>query len=480
MKNKISFISNLLASKKIDSSQKERILLLTKKELDSIGNSNELINIKIAALEKKMNTIQSPSANSISENIMNELGEEYNDFQVIINQVIEADETMIHQHTDVENEMIVTTMEQKETFDSLLLDMSKQADEAIIQKHIDTKEIIFRGAIEQQEETNLKLLDIYMSPKDLKDFLIEYNQNDVLKYTCHLIDGDALLNINFFTKTPDYNFDKHLKLIKLEFFNLSEKYKTKINKNILALFGEYLNNYIKEEDKQKKGWSSDNVKITWSSPELIKWVNLNPGKCPNPDSTLNSTPFNFQPFRINNQQTRVQNFNDIVLHFKSLFHIRRDNSLRAAIDLVNNNYFLNIVEIDCSDIRENIEFFTDIDKVKQAYKKIIEMCIEFQKDIDSTIKPVFGLSLIEDNDSIIFSIHHKNSIFGKTSKNTISREGEKTKKLINLINGVCDMYLKADFGNDDYAQINLWNGLKKETKKLESFKGVQFNLIFYR
>lgn len=468
MKNKISFISNLLASKKIDSSQKERILLLTKKELDSIGNSNELINIKIAALEKKMNTIQSPSANSISESIMNELGEEYNDFQVIINQVIEADETNIHQHTDAKEAIINASMEKRE------------ADETMIQKYFDTKEFIFDGAIELQEETNLKLLDIYRSPKDLKDFLIEYNQNDVLKYTCHLIDGDALLNINFFTKTPEYNFDKHLKLIKLEFFNLSEKYKTKINKNILALFGEYLNNYIKEEDKQKKGWSSDNVKITWSSPELIKWVNLNPGKCPNPDSTLNSAPFNFQPFRINNQQTRVHNFNDIVLHFKSLFHIRRDNSLKAAIDLVNNNYFLDIDEIDCSDIRENIEFFTDIDKVKQAYKKIIEMCIEFQKDIDSTIKPVFSLSLIEDNDSIVFSIHHKNSIFGKTSKNTISREGEKTKKLINLINGVCDLYLKADFGNDDYAEINLWNGLKKQRNNLESFIGVQFNLIFYR
>jgi hypothetical protein len=53
MKNKISFILNLLDSKKIDTFQKERILLLTKKELDSIGNSNEIINIKIAELEKK-------------------------------------------------------------------------------------------------------------------------------------------------------------------------------------------------------------------------------------------------------------------------------------------------------------------------------------------------------------------------------------------------------------------------------------------
>jgi hypothetical protein len=176
----------------------------------------------------------------------------------------------------------------------------------------------------------------------------------------------------------------------------------------------------------------------------------------------------------------VQNFNDIVLHFKSLFHIRRDNSLKSAIELVNNNYFLEINDFDCSGIRENIEFFTDIDKVKQAYKKIIEMCNEFQNKINPAVRPFFSLSLKEDNDTIVFSIHHKNTIFGKTSKNTISREGEKTTKLMNLINGVCDLSLKADFGNEDFAEINLWNGLKKEINKLESFEGVQFDLIFYR
>lgn len=319
------------------------------------------------------------------------------------------------------------------------------------------------------------LVNNYMSPKDLKDFLIDYNQNDVLKYTCHLLDGDALIKINSLTKTEEYDYKKHLKIINKEFFNLVSKYKEKINKNIHGLIGEYLNNY------SKNGWSSDKIKITWSSLELLEWAKLNPGKCPNPDPTLNSIPFNFQPFKINNQQTRLQNFNDIVLHFKSLFHIRRDNSLKAAIELVNNNYFLEIDEIDCSGIRENIEFFTDIDKVKQAYKKIIEMCNEFHNKINPTVKPVFSISLKEDNDTIIFSIHHKNSIFGKTSKNTISRQGEKTSRLIeNLINGVCDLFLKADFGNEDYAEINLWNGLKKEITKIESFEGVQFDLIFYR
>jgi hypothetical protein len=108
------------------------------------------------------------------------------------------------------------------------------------------------------------------------------------------------------------------------------------------------------------------------------------------------------------------------------------------------------------------------------------MCNEFQNEINPAVRPFFSLSLKEVNDTIVFSIHHNNSIFGKTSINTISREGEKTTKLMNLINGVCDLSLKADFGNEDYAEINLWNGLEKDINKLESFEGVQFDLIFYR
>ena len=429
MNNKITFITELLNSKKIEASQKERLFMLTANELKKSTETDEIILAEIEAIKKQL-------ANFDKREVIN--------------------------------------LENENQFNEDIID-DFESNMPIRINNINLPEIAKVNFSNENRQLDNILVNNYMSPKDLKDFLIDYNQNDVLKYTCHLLDGDALIKINSLTKTEEYDFKKHLKIINKEFFNLVSKYKEKINKNIHGLIGEYLNNY------SKNGWSSDKIKITWSSLELLEWAKLNPGKCPNPDPTLNSIPFNFQPFKINNQQTRLQNFNDIVLHFKSLFHIRRDNSLKAAIELVNNNYFLEIDEIDCSGIRENIEFFTDIDKVKQAYKKIIEMCNEFHNKINPTVKPVFSISLKEDNDAIIFSIHHKNSIFGKTSKNTISRQGEKTSRLIeNLINGVCDLFLKADFGNEDYAEINLWNGLKKEITKIESFEGVQFDLIFYR
>ena len=429
MNNKITFITELLNSKKIEASQKERLFMLTANELKKSTETDEKIIAEIDAIKKQL-------ANFDNRKVVN--------------------------------------LENENQFNEDIID-NFESNMPIKINNINMPEIAKVNFSNENRQLDNILVNNYMSPKDLKDFLIDYNQHDVLKYTCHLLDGDALIKINSLTKTEEYDYKKHLKIINKEFFNLVSKYKEKINKNIHGLIGEYLNNY------SKNGWSSDKIKITWSSLELLEWAKLNPGKCPNPDPTLNSIPFNFQPFKINNQQTRLQNFNDIVLHFKSLFHIRRDNSLKAAIELVNNNYFLEIDEIDCSGIRENIEFFTDIDKVKQAYKKIIEMCNEFHNKINPTVKPVFSISLKEDNDTIIFSIHHKNSIFGKTSKNTISRQGEKTSRLIeNLINGVCDLFLKADFGNEDYAEINLWNGLKKEITKIESFEGVQFDLIFYR
>jgi hypothetical protein len=550
MKNKISFISELLNSNKISSSQKERILILTKKELNLLGDSNAIFEGKISEIEKKIEAIQSSNGiifsnveiNKIIDNyfIKNNIVLNFNNpkiqksitkfdeesmanKEVMLQDAIEDYETkenllieMVEEAMADEEAMIQGTIEDYEAKKNSLREMAEEAmanEDVMIQDTIanyDSNEnslreiaeyaMAYEEEIDQQAMVDYKndatlltedhiddvdtnkfvgnsnnIQSNYMSPRGLKNFLIEFNQNEILKYTCHLIDGDALIKINSLTKTVDYDFQKHLKIINKEFFKLTIKYKEKINKNIHGLIGEYLNNYT------KKGWSSNQIKITWSSPELLAWSRDNPGKCPNPDPTLFSTPFNFQPFKISNGQIRLQRFDDLVLHFKFLFHVRRDNSLKASIDSINNYNFSNITIIDSTSIRENIEFFTDIDKVKQSYKRIIEMCNEFHKSLNRSEKPNFKLSLVEDDDTIIFSIHHINSVFGKTPTSTIRRPGEKTTKLIdNQINGVCDLILKADFGNNDYAEINLWNGQEKKIKKIDTFVGVQFDLIFYR
>ncbi|GIQ57113.1 hypothetical protein Flavo103_02490 [Flavobacterium collinsii] len=430
MHDKLSFITELLSSEKLNLSQKERVLLLTKKELLSLGDANIFLNLKISEIEKKLSAIQSYPIKVISDDEFDTKIEEY----LIKNNIL----------GDTKNNLSDTT--------SPNLDRNLSTDDNFSKSKIS-----------------------YKSPKVLKSFLTEYNQNEILKYTCHLIDSDTLKKIKLLTKTQEYDFEKHLKLIKREFFKLSEKYKSKINKNIRGLIGEYLNNY------NDNGWSTYEIKITWSSPELLTWSKENPGKCPNPDPTLNSIPFNFEPIKYDNQQTRLFKFDDLVLLFKSLFHVRRDNSLKASIDIINSTNFSNIYDIDSSNIRENIEFFTDIDKLKQAYKKIIEMSGEFHKKTQPYTKAVFKLFLFENNDRIIFSIHHLNSTFGKTPSSIMVRQGEEISKLIkNQINGVCDLFIKADFGNNEYAEINIWDSNDKKITLIDNFEGVQFDLIFYR
>ena len=59
------------------------------------------------------------------------------------------------------------------------------------------------------------------------------------------------------------------------------------------------------------------------------------------------------------------------------------------------------------------------------------------------------------------------------------RFGTKLSDLIqNQINGLCDFYIQADFDNNQFAQINLWNGEAIEPKPLKSYVGVEFILKF--
>jgi hypothetical protein len=45
---------------------------------------------------------------------------------------------------------------------------------------------------------------------------------------------------------------------------------------------------------------------------------------------------------------------------------------------------------------------------------------------------------------------------------------------------MCNLYLKADFGLGNYAQINLWDGKELKAQKIKEFKGVEHILEFPR
>jgi hypothetical protein len=165
------------------------------------------------------------------------------------------------------------------------------------------------------------------------------------------------------------------------------------------------------------------------------------------------------PFLLNDGNS-VRTFSDLVIYFKRLFHIRNDNSLKSLILRENEaRGWNNRIEfkIEDTDFPNNIEFFTDIDKLIQAYNIIIELSLEYNRNQGEKIH--IKLSLTEKDNVIEFSILHKKSLYGKTIKNaTEDRLGNKYSGLVKFqINGLCNFYVQADFENKESYRIGIWN-----------------------
>jgi hypothetical protein len=330
---------------------------------------------------------------------------------------------------------------------------------------------------EPKSPSNRSLPREYTDPTELSRFLLAYNQNRILKTTCHEIDKDELSNILEVTGEQTYNFEDHYREIIKAFEELENNFK-KVDYKLRGLIRGYLTGQNKK--KEPVSWAST-ITVNWNSSELHNWALNNPGVPPNPDESLSeeleNLGFEFPEIK----KLGIKTFTGLVIHFKKLFHIRRDNSLKDIIIKVNQEKKWDEkidFEILEGSFRSNLEFFTDIDKLKQAYNDIVKIIVEAARDYKLD-KPIVKLSLLEVDNSIVFSIHHLNTSFSKTPQNLIDKIGQKHTNLIyNQINGMCDLYIQADFENNEYAKINLWNNKVREVIKLDSFKGVEHQLVF--
>ena len=309
----------------------------------------------------------------------------------------------------------------------------------------------------------------YISPKKIQLFLEQYNQNPILKYTCHSIDDKEIIEeLCQLCEVEKYNYERHVDLIKREYDSLLKIFKDEpVSKKMIALISAYL--------KGQKEWSSDKIPINWSCDEIKKWAKDNPGIIPNPGPNIAKEQKN-RGFRLNHFTSKLTNesidsFVDLCKLFKSLFHIRRDNSLKKLIPSKINDININFSE---TNFRENIELFTDVDKLIQAIKQIVRIC----KECDSN-SPNIEISSYIEEDNICIAIHHKNSKYGKPMKETVRRIGEKHSLLIkNQLNGLADLYIEADFDNNEFARINLWDGKPRKEVFITEVEGVKYILKF--
>lgn len=336
--------------------------------------------------------------------------------------------------------------------------------------------------------------DKYVSPTILHDFLKRYNQDDILKYTCHIIDYEE--DINLIIKECDsehYDLKKHSKLIEKRFTNLLENYKKEYPLILKSKMIPLMRGYItgKNYSGETVDWSSLHIKMNWQHNDLLDWGARNQGIIPCPGLNIASKQKN-NGFKLTERFISylsgklIRNMNDLVLFFKSLHHIKQDNSLRNILDYYNNtNEDIKTlidnekIKIIYSNFADNIELFTDVDKLLQAYNRIIKLCVEnHNKKFGETAN--IELNFYEDDKYTYFCIHHKNNTYGKTVKNAIDRIGKQQRNLIiNQVNGLCDLFIEADFGGNSFNRINLWDENPEMTSvKIEEMKGVKYIMRF--
>ena len=333
---------------------------------------------------------------------------------------------------------------------------------------------------------------IYVKPCILQEFLLRYNQDNILKYTCHSIDDDDDIRIiNAGCGVERYNLAKHIELISKRFNDLLENYKTQNPLILRSKMTSLILVYITGKDYQGnlKKWSTSQFKTNWQSEDLKKWGEENPHIIPNPGPNIAQKQQNYG-FKLTERNTSylsdtpVRYLKDLVIYFKALFHIRRDNSLKQILMLQNSKIDSIkegrvIVDFSPSNFFENIELLTDVDKLIQAYKKIISICSDNQ-NIKFGEKTLVELGFYEQDEHSYFSIHHTNSQYGKTVRNAIERIGKDQASLIeNQINGLCDLFIEADFGGNQYFRINLWDKKKKtERQEIDKMQGVKYIMRF--
>lgn len=312
----------------------------------------------------------------------------------------------------------------------------------------------------------------YIDPINLYNALLAYNQDPILKTTCHPM---SVANIEVIVLESDsilYEYKKHLELIKKKFEELAknEKFTTKMYKLI--------NNYLTGEDT----WSSENIKDSWSNKDLKDWANSNPNIVPNPEDSLIEATEN-EGYKLEKEfiskltNKTIRNFSELVLHFKSLWHIKDDNPLQRILEKKNTDKkYKEWATIKFIDFSQTLNLFTDVDKLVQAYSIIIDLI----KDKCNLNHPEIMISFYEDDlKRKILSIHQLNTFWKKSISDTIERPfGNSMLPLIkNQINGLCDLHIRAKFENNYNYEVNLWNGKERNAEPIPMFDGVKYLLI---
>lgn len=440
-KDKYDFIQDILTNKRLTPSQKERVLKLTKIEIEKDRIIGSELEDRVYELEKNLTKINNTA----------------------------------FKFSDTNHTTILTNTDRHEEF-------QRNSDETLSYHDLTTPNLFdTKGNVKLENDITTSNssanLSSYIKPENLYRALLAFNQNTILNSTCHTIDNDMVESIS--KSNGDYDFNYHLDLIKIEFTKLTRGFD--FTKNMYALIRQYIYG--------EAPWSTQKITMFWSHSLLKDWANKNPGIYPNPSESF-IEDYENEGFKLPESfisgltGKNVVFYNDFVLFFKSLWHIKSENSLRKLVEKRGVDYKFNIwADVEISDnFSSTINLYTDVDKLLQAYSKLLNLIKTVNKENDINEKPQIMLSFYEDNNDVVFSIHHLNSVWLKSIQSTLDKPfGYSMKPIVEKqINGLCDLYVRAEFGDSEFSEINLWNGNKRASAPVpKGFTGgVEYLLKF--
>lgn len=399
MNNKLTFITELLNSKKIEASQKERLFMLTAKELKKSTETDEKILAEIDAIKKQLKDF--------------EKSEEYPHAK------LDFESNFLFDHIDLSEEPN--------------LDLSKLSNNTNSKIKIPATETLHKESL------------FIHNPRKITDFLNNFRENTDLKWSSHIWESkekyssinDFIIGLNNDRKTYLFN---DLFNYNLDLYNLIRYFLFDPKSKIIDEVPEY-------------GWPNLNeVKIGWQTPKnlLIDWCKENY------DEHFNSLNFKFpMEFHLPKNLTPknkingkfITTFEDIVNIFKNEIQFRDDylyDEIKKKVSTISDF----TVELD--DNLKGVQLYTYTRGFIMAVGRIFEM---FKKN--ELFKEVRIYSEFK-KDCFIIKINQIGSFPTKRiqERNLKSFIGGDLNIIIGNVFSLCDYSIISKFKDENGNEIN--------------------------
>lgn len=440
--NKGDFITELLKSKELNVSQKERIFQLVAKEKDLT------VLMEIDAIKEELQSIK---------DIMSSGKADFDFNEVIIT------EEMLSMFDDGSGTQMASNKNVMEKFKPDLT-----INDPITYYNIDENKTLSQIVASRKQEAkedknpkNPEFKTIIHQPKQLVAYLKNFSKNDsALKYTTHSWDGGR--DAGIFKDIKDF-----LKIARSEYAKFSFQLKG-LSENLNGK----IFNFLFNENIGEKGWGIHRLKFGWSSPEIVQECLLDQNL--KPEDIIIPEQYQMQ---ISNKT--IQKFKHVIDVFKNEIEIRDENSTIKNMIVQKHDKYLTSFEDPIIKNLDNKTFYTDVQWISNA----LDLIFESIQDRGSQNNKV-SYSINEQNEeAYMLEILHINSF--NAGKSIYDEKLQLVKgsfgDISKYLNNLCDWSIESEF-KEGFFRINFLSSNPEihPYEKLDHAEGFKHILTFYK